>query len=95
VADAIWLRRMRTRALSIALLLGGCAGASRDARALRITASHYQSMNGVAVKSGLGPMTCARDTITGSHILHWYCRFASDPSQSQYQLSAPIVFVVR
>jgi hypothetical protein len=95
VADAICLRRMPARFLSIALLLGGCAGASRDARALRISASHYQSMNGVAVKSGLGPMTCARDTITGSHILHWYCRFAADPSQSQYQLSAPIVFVLR
>ncbi len=95
MADAICLRRMPAGFLAIAVLLGGCAGASRDAGALRISASHYESMNGVAVKSGLGPMTCARDTVTGSHILHWYCRFASDPSQSQYQLSAPIVFVVR
>lgn len=83
------------RAAFIALLLCGCAAASRDAGALRITASHYQSMNGVAVKSGMGLMNCARDTVTGSHILRWYCRFADDPSRSQYQLSGPIVFVLR
>ena len=50
-------------------------------------------MNGVALQSGIGPMTCNREAITGSHILRWYCKFDGDAAQ--YQLSNPIHFVVR
>ena len=79
----------------MALSVTACAGAGREIRPdpLRIAASHYQSMNGVALQSGIGPMTCNREAITGSHILRWYCRFDGDAAQ--YQLSNPIHFVVR
>src|SRR6202011_3215662 len=58
---------------------------------LSLSASHSQSMTGVAFNTGLGPMTCARGLITGSHILRWYCQFDTDPTQ--YRLEAPILFV--
>ena len=57
-------------------------------RPLRIPATHYQSMASVTVGSGPDAATCNRDTITGSHILRWYCRF--DANGPQYQLQAPI-----
>ena len=82
--------------MRIAFIAVGCAAACATPshrEPLRITASHYASMSGVEVQSGVGPMTCAREAITGSHILHWYCRFAQDPTQ--YRLSAPIAFAVR
>jgi hypothetical protein len=87
---------MPPKVLAITLSLVACAGASRTVSkpdVLRISASHYQSMAGVALNSGLGPMTCARGLITGSHILRWYCQFDTDPTQ--YRLEAPILFVAR
>ena len=62
---------------------------------LRIQASHYQSMVGVAVTTGEGESSaaCSRDMITGSHILRWYCRLGSDPTQ--YDLGRPIVLELR
>ena len=77
---------MPPKVLAITLSLTACAGASRTPskpEVLRISATHYQSMTGVAVNSGLGPMTCSRGLITGSHILRWYCTFADDPYQYQ------------
>ena len=50
-------------------------------------------MTGVALNRGLGPMTCSRGLITGSHILRWYCQFETDPTQ--YRLEALILFVAR
>ena len=79
--------------IALAICAAACASRSPGAGALRIATSHYQSMAGVPVKSALGPMTCNREAITGSHVLHWYCRFDGEPTQ--YQLSAPISFVVR
>ena len=87
---------MPPKVVAVTLSLVACAGASRTASkrdVLRISASHYQSMAGVAVNSGLGPMTCSRGLITGSHILRWSCQFETDPTQ--YQLEAPILFVAR
>ena len=87
---------MPPKVLAITLSLTACAGAGRTAskaEVLRISATHYQSMTGVAVNSGLGPMTCSRGLITGSHILRWYCQFETD--STQYQLEAPILFVAR
>jgi hypothetical protein len=87
---------MPPKVLAITLSLAACASASRTVSkpdVLRISATHFQSMNGVALSSGLGPMTCSRGLITGSHILRWYCQFETDPTQ--YRLEAPILFVVR
>ena len=87
---------MALKVIAIALFLAACAGAGHPVSkpdALRISASHYQSMTGVALSSGMGPMTCSRGLITGSHILRWYCQFETDPTQ--YRLEAPILFVVR
>ena len=77
---------MRSWALTLSLL-AACA-TSRTDKALRISATHYQSMMGVAVGSGPDAATCMRDTITGSHILRWYCRF--DANGYQYQLGVPV-----
>jgi hypothetical protein len=82
--------------LALALLFSTAACASLRARQpapLRVSASHYESMTGVNMSSSAGPMTCSREAITGSHILRWYCRFGDEPAQ--YQLSAPIQFVLR
>ena len=87
---------MPPKVLAITLSLAACAGAGRTVSkpdVLRISASHYQSMTGVALNSGVGRMTCSRGLITGSHILRWYCQFETDPTQ--YQLEAPILFVAR
>jgi hypothetical protein len=84
---------MRITAL-LALLLASCAAeriGSRDS--LRISASHYQSMAGVALKQDESPTTCKREMMTGSHIPRWYCRFGEDPVQ--YQLSREMVLDVR
>jgi hypothetical protein len=86
-------RRVLAIALFVAVSAGACRTVSSSSETLRIVSSHYRSMSGVSVPSGLGPMTCSRDMITGSHILHWYCRFEADPTQ--YQLSTAITFVVR
>ena len=59
---------------------------------LRIPASHYQAMAGVALQQDDSPTTCKREMMTGSHIPSWYCRFGDDPSQ--YQLSRQIVLDV-
>ncbi len=87
---------MPFRILMFVLLMAGCAGVARKAEKaepLRIEASHYQSMTGVPVTSGAGPMTCNRDMITGSHVLRWYCRPEGGPMQ--FQLGGPIVLVLR
>ncbi|HEY4885453.1 MAG TPA: hypothetical protein VII08_17640 [Myxococcales bacterium] len=87
---------MSPKVLAVTLSLAACAGANRTGSkpdALRLSASHYQSMTGVALNTGLGPMTCSRGLITGSHILRWYCQFETDPTQ--YRLEAPILFVAR
>jgi hypothetical protein len=84
---------MRITAL-LALLLASCAAeriGSRDS--LRISASHYQSMAGVALKQDESPTTCKREMMTGSHIPRWYCWFGEDPVQ--YQLSREMVLDVR
>jgi len=87
---------MSFRNLAIGFLLTGCAGAGREAAApstLLIHASHYQSMVGVQVMSSDGEMTCNRGTITGSHVMRWYCRSAGDPMP--YQLGGPVALVLR
>ena len=83
---------MALKPFAVALFAAAC-GTSSSPKTLRIAASHYSSMSGVRVESGVGPMTCSREAITGSHILQWYCRFDSDPTQ--YQLSMPIAFAIR
>ena len=77
-----------------ALLLAGCAIGNSNPPPVRIFAPHYQSMNGVSVATDSGPMTCAREALTGTHILQWYCRFPAESSQ-QYRLDRQIVFVAR
>lgn len=76
--------------------VAACAGANRGVSnpdALRISGSHYQSMTGVPVNVGPDQMSCNRETITGSHILRWYCR--SDTESTQYLLLTPIVLILR
>jgi hypothetical protein len=81
--------RCAIRIGSVALvLLASCATPRRDG-ALHISATHYQSMVGVQVDTGDDVMTCSRDTITGSHIMRWYCQLARGP---RYQFEVPIRF---
>ena len=70
------------------LALVGCAAPGSGGGALRISASHYQSMAGVKVGHGDDAMTCIRDTVTGSHILGWYCQF--EAGGPQYALGVPV-----
>jgi hypothetical protein len=84
------------RILAIMFFVTACAGANREVSnpdALRISGSHYQSMTGVAVNVGPDQMSCNRETITGSHILRWYCR--SGTESTQYLLASPIVLIIR
>ena len=74
---------------SLLLLIAACAAPRESARAVRVTASHYQSMAGVKLSGDAGSMTCNREMITGSHLLRWYCRMGDDPAQ--YELGAPIL----
>jgi len=52
-----------------------------------------KSMTGVALNSGMGPMTCSRGLITGSHI----CAVLPVRARlhAKYRLEAPILFVAR
>ena len=87
---------MSARALVAALSLAGCAGGQIErGNPLRITASHYESMTGVAVTSdgNDATTTCRREMITGSHIPRWYCSFRDD--SAQYLLDRRIVFAAR
>jgi hypothetical protein len=80
---------MRLTAFAL-VVFGGCA-APRPAGTLHVSATHYESMTGVTVGTGADAMTCSRDTVTGSHILSWYCRY--DAGGLQYL--APIQFDIR
>lgn len=73
-------------------LLCACASVSPREKPLRIKANHYQSMTGIDFQGGDNKMRCNRESITGSHVLQWYCRF--DDSGMQYLLSAPIQLVL-
>ena len=87
---------MLLRILAIMFFVTACAGANREVSnpdALRISGSHYQSMTGVAVNVGPDQMSCNRETMTGSHILRWYCR--SGTESTQYLLASPIVLIIR
>ena len=87
---------MSVRFLLLPLLLTACASARTEpGTALRMTASHYESMTGVAVTSdgNDATTTCRREMITGSHILRWYCSFRDD--SAQYLLDRHIVFAAR
>ena len=87
---------MRAKILAIMFFVTACAGANREVSnpdALRISGSHYQSMTGVAVNVGPDQMSCNRETMTGSHILRWYCR--SGTESTQYLLASPIVLIIR
>ena len=75
---------VRLFALSV---LVGCA-APRSSGTMRVSATHYQSMAGVKVGHGDDAMTCSRDTVTGSHILRWYCQF--EANGPQYALLVPV-----
>ena len=89
-------RCVRVKILAILYFVTACAGANRgvsNPNALRISGTHHQSMNGVAVNVGPERMSCNRETITGSHILRWYCR--SSTESTQYLLANPIVLILR
>jgi len=89
-------RHVRAKILAIMFFVTACAGANREVSnpdALRISGSHYQSMTGVAVNVGPDQMSCNRETMTGSHILRWYCR--SGTESTQYLLATPIVLILR
>ncbi|MFN2570937.1 MAG: hypothetical protein ABR537_04910 [Gemmatimonadales bacterium] len=77
---------MRLKLIALAALVS-CA-APRSGGTLRISASHYQSMAGIKVGRGDDAMTCLRDTVTGSHILGWYCQF--EAGGPQYALGVPV-----
>lgn len=86
---------MYTRAVKLLLLfpLLACATARRPVREITIRASHYDSMMGVRIGKGEDAMTCNRETITGSHILRWYCR--TEQEGPQYELGVPIRLSLR
>ena len=78
----------------LALFLASCAaGRNKSPDAMRISATHYHSMTGVALQQDDSPTTCKREMITGSHIPRWYCRFGDD--STQYQLSRQMVLDAR
>ena len=63
-------------------------GTSTDGEIV-VAATHYDAMNGLAVtadevgqKSKEG-MTCRRETVTGSHMPAWYCRYDKDIAAEQ------------
>ena len=80
------------RSTPLLLLLAACAN-PRSGQVIRIEASHYQSMAGVKIGSDSGPLTCNRESTTGSHILQWYCRV--EELGPQYQLGMPVQLVLR
>ena len=80
------------RALAL-LLLVACAAPSRVERGITVHATHYQSMAGVRIGKGDDAMTCDRETITGSHILRWYCQI--DRDGPQYELGVPMRLSLR
>ncbi len=84
---------MRSLLLAAPLLVSCATERVGSGDLLRIPASHYQSMAGVTLKDDEAVTTCKRESITGSHIPRWYCRFGDDPAQ--YQLSRQIVLDVR
>lgn len=87
---------MRPKILAIMFFVTACAGANRgvsNPHALRISGTHHQSMTGIAVNVGPGQMSCNRETITGSHILRWYCRSSSE--STQYLLVSPVLLIMR
>jgi hypothetical protein len=89
-------RRVRPKILAIMFFVTACAGANRgvsNPHALRISGTHYQSMTGIAVNVGPEQMSCNRETITGSHILRWYCRSSSE--STQYLLASPVLLIMR
>ncbi len=61
-----------------------------------VAASHYDAMNGLAVedvdlglaarKNGSGLMLCDRDTITGTHVPRWTCRYKEEVEQERLRL---------
>jgi len=77
----------------MAFALAAACAVPRSDRAFRISATHYQSMTGVTIGSGADAVTCSRDTVTGSHILRWYCQY--EASGPQYQLEGPVRFQLR
>jgi len=81
------------RILLLAVLLSACAAPHAQNGALRISATHYESMAGVTLKDADVPTTCTRQMITGSHIPRWYCRIGDQPDQ--YALDRHIVLVLR
>jgi hypothetical protein len=89
-------RRVRPKTLAILFFVTACAGANREVsnpHALRISGTHHQSMAGIAVNVGPEQMSCNRETITGSHILRWYCRSSSE--STQYLLANPVLLIMR
>ena len=83
------------RSISLLLLFLASCAAERftSGESLRIAATHYHSMTGVALQQDESPVTCKREMMTGSHIPRWYCRFGDD--STQYQLSRQMVLDVR
>jgi hypothetical protein len=79
------------RLAAVALIVLGACAAPRPAGTFHVSATHYESMTGVTVGTGPDAMICSRDTITGSHIVRWYCRY--DGGGLQYE--APIRFDIR
>jgi hypothetical protein len=82
--------------LAIMFFVIACAEGNRaisNPNALRISTNHYRSMTGVAVTVGPDQMTCNRETITGSHIVRWYCR--SGTESVQYLLTTPTLLIIR
>ena len=78
---------------TLALLLAACGTVeTRGGGTLRLSASHYQSMAGVKLSGDAGPMTCNRETMTGSHILRWYCRIGDEAAQ--YELNRRILLTL-
>ena len=50
-------------------------------------------MAGVKLQGEAGAVTCSRETITGSHILRWYCRLGEEPTD--YELGTRILLRIR
>ena len=53
-------------------------------------ASHYDAMNGLAVAAsgagGADDLLCSREVLTGTHVPHWICRYASDAALTRERM---------
>jgi len=69
-----------------------------------VAATHYDAMGGLATtdvelglparKNGSGKMLCARQTVTGTHIPQWICRYHEDVEAERHATQTDLAFLL-